>query len=319
MDVNPLVGEALSRTFLHDYYLERAIMEKVWIKEDLGIATFPLMEKGLKGFMDFVASLNLQYIEIRSERPYALPQDVERGALENIQERLASLSLRPIIHSAVYDINVASLNPLIRKASIRQTLESIRFAAKIGAKIVIIHPGRLPKDYPPAYLKNSRINLLTSLNVMARMAGRMGVMLAIENSPRGRAHRLVTSPQEHLYILRRVGSSYLGALLDIGHAHTWGVDLREYIRSLADYILLFHLHDNRGQADEHLPLGRGTSDLRGVGEEIQRMKKRHPVILNMRRREDIAESIRFFEGMEKSKGLGRILGKRGFLHKEVNS
>jgi sugar phosphate isomerase/epimerase len=294
-------------------------MEKEWIKEDFGIATFPFMEEGLKGFMDFAFSRGLQYVEIRSERPYALPQDMERGELESIQQKLVSLSLKPIIHSAVYDINVASLNPLIRKASIRQTLASIRFATKIGAKIVIIHPGRLPKDYPPEYLKNSRINLLTSLNVMARMAGRMGVMLAIENSPRGRAHRLVTSPQEHLHILRRVGSPHLGALLDIGHAHTWGVDLREYIKSLTDYILLFHLHDNRGQADDHLPLGRGTIDLRGIGEEIQRMKKRHPVILNMRRKEDIAESIRFLEGMGKSKGLSRILGKRGFLHTEVNS
>ena len=294
-------------------------MEKGWTREDFGIATFPLMEEGLRGFLDFAASRGLQYVEIRGEKPYAFPQDMERGEFEGIQEKLASLSLRPIIHSAVYDINVASLNPLIRKASIRQTLESIRFAAKIGARIVIIHPGRLPKDYPSVYLKNSRINLLTSLDVMARMAGRMGVMLAIENSPRGRAHRLVTTPQEHLHILQHVGSPHLGALLDIGHAHTWGVDLREYIRSLADFILLFHLHDNRGQADEHLPLGRGTIDLRGIGEEIQRMKKRHPIILSMRRKEDIVESIRFLEGMNKSKGLGRILGKRGFLHTEVSS
>lgn len=318
MDVNPLVGEKTSPTFLHNQYLERTFMERLWTREDFGIATFPLLEEGLVGFMDFAASLGLKYVEIRGERPYALPQDVERGELENIQEKLASLSLRPIIHSAVYDINVASLNPLIRKASIQQTVETIRFAAKIGAKIVIIHPGRLPKDYPSVYLKNSRINLLTSLNVMARMAGRMGVMLAIENSPRGRAHRLVATPQEHLHILRRLGSPHLGALLDIGHAHTWGVDLREYIRSLADYIVLFHLHDNRGQGDEHLPLGKGNIDLRGVGEEIQRMKKHHPLILNMRRKTDIEQSIQFLEGLGRGKGLSRILGKRGFFVSEMN-
>jgi hypothetical protein len=48
------------------------------------------------------------------------------------------------------------------------------------------------------------------------------------------------------------------------------------------------------------------------------MKKRHPLILNMRRKEDIAESIRFLEGMGRNKGLGRILGKRGFLVTEVH-
>ncbi|RLB05985.1 MAG: hypothetical protein DRG50_06290, partial [Deltaproteobacteria bacterium] len=258
----------------------RGFMQKLLSRENLGIATFPLLEEGLEGFLSFAASLGLGYVEIRSERPYALPQDMEKRGLESIQEKLSSSSVEPIVHSSVYDINIASLNPLIRRASIRQTVEAIRFAAKIGAKIVIIHPGRLPKDYPPAYLKNSRINLLTSLNVMARIAGRMGVMLAVENSPRGRAHRLVATPQEHLYILRRLGSPHLGALLDLGHAHTWGLNLREYIRSLAEYILLFHLHDNRGEVDEHLPLGKGSLDLKGVGEEIQRMNKRLPLILS---------------------------------------
>lgn len=289
----------------------------MWFRQNLGIATFPLMEEGLEGFLLFAASLGLKYVEIRSERPYAFPQDIGKKETERIGEKLTCLSLEPIIHTAVYDINLASLNPLIRKASIRQTIESIKFAAKIGAKIVIIHPGRLPKDYPLMYLKNSRINLLTSLTVMARMAGRMGVMLAIENSPRGRAHRLVATPQEHLYILKRLGSPHLGAVLDLGHAYTWGLDLRECIRFMAEYILLFHLHDNRGRADEHLPLGKGNLDLKGIMGEIQRLTKHLPLILNMRRKEDIEESVKFLEKMGKGRGLGRLLGKKGVPITEV--
>jgi len=285
-------------------------MVTVWSKENMGIATFPLMEEGLDGFLDFAASLGLKYVEIRNERPYALPQDVSAAEMEHIRDKLTGLNLEPIIHSAVYDINIASLNPLIRTASVRQTVESISFAARLRAKIVIIHPGRLPKDYPPGFLKNSRINLLTSLTVMARLAGRMGIALALENSPRGRAHRLVATPQEHVYILNKLESSHLGALLDVGHAATWSLDLREYMRLLGKYMLVLHLHDNRGDADGHLALGKGRVDIKGVGEEIMRLKKPVPSILCMRRRSDFKASIEFLERMERGKKWQRILRKK---------
>jgi len=290
----------------------RVIMGTVWSKNTMGIATFPLMEGGIDGFLRFTSSLALRYVEIRNERPFALPQDMGQREIASLRERLDALSLEPIVHGAVYDVNIASLNPLIRKASIRQTVESIRFAGKLGARILVIHPGRLPKDFPAEYLRNSRINLLTSLNVMARIAGRVGVMLAIENSSKGRAHRLVASPREHLYIVNKLASSHVGALLDVGHAHTWGLDIGEYIRSLGDHLVLVHLHDNRGGADEHLALGKGTLDLKGVGAELGRLPKRVPIILCMRRSGDFEESIKYVSKIDHLKGLGRLL-KRGKL------
>ena len=273
------------------------------LRQRLGVSTFPFMEGGMEAFLEFVSSLGLRYVEIRSERPYALPQDLEREGAEGLREKLQALGLEPILHSAVYDINLASLNPLIRRASIRQTVESIRLASLLGAKIVVIHPGRLPKNYPREYLSNSRINLLTSLRIMARIAGRMGVTLAVENSPRGRAHRLVATPQEHLYILEKVSSPHIGALLDLGHAHTWGFDLREYINLLKDHVVAFHIHDNHGSSDEHLPLGKGNMDVRGVMEEIRSMDRALPVILILHNRKDVSESLAFLEREQRERGI----------------
>jgi len=273
------------------------------LRQRMGVSTFPFMEGGMEAFLEFVSSLGLRYVEIRSERPYALPQDLEREGAEGLRERLQDLGLEPIVHSAVYDINLASLNPLIRRASIRQTVESIRLASLLGAKIVVIHPGRLPKNYPREYLSNSRINLLTSLRIMARIAGRMGITLAVENSPRGRAHRLVATPQEHLYILEKVSSPHIGALLDLGHAHTWGFDLREYINLLKDHIVAFHIHDNHGSSDEHLPLGKGNMDVRGVMEEIRSMDRALPVILILHNRKDVSESLAFLEREQRERGI----------------
>ena len=177
----------------------------------------------------------------------------------------------------------------------------------IGAKIVVVHPGRLPKDYPRDYLGTSRINLLTSLNLMAKIAGRMGIKIAVENSPRGRAHRLVATPQEHLYILRKVASPHIGALLDLGHAHTWGLDLKEYIRILSEEIILFHIHDNHGSRDEHLPLGKGNMDLKGVMEGVNACGKEVPLILVMRRWGDVRESLSQWERLEGGVSLWRRL------------
>jgi len=287
-------------------------MGTVWSKNSMGIATFPRMQGGIDGFLRFASALSLRYVEIRNERPFALPQDMDQGEIASLRERLDELSLEPIIHGAVYDVNIASLNPLIRKASIRQTVESIRFAGTLGARRLVVHPGRLPKDFPVEYLRNSRINLLTSLNVMARIAGRAGVILAIENSAKGRAHRLVASPREHLYIVNKVGSSHVGALLDVGHAHTWKLDIAEYIRSLGEHLVLVHLHDNRGDADEHLALGKGTLDFKGVGAELGRLPKVVPLVLCMRRSGDFENSIKYLRKIDHPRGLGRFL-KRGRL------
>ena len=282
------------------------------LRERLGLSTFRQMEGELDFFLDFASSCGVRYVEIRGERPYRLPQDLGRGKAEELRAKLEERGLEPIIHSPVYDVNIASLNPLIRRASIRQTLESARFASLLGARVVIIHPGRLPKDFPRDYLSNSRINLLTSLTVMARIAGRLGVSLAVENSPRGRAYRLIATPQEHLYILRRVASPHLGALLDLGHAHTWGLDLREYIRMLADYLLVCHLHDNHGHEDEHLPLGRGTMDLKGVLTELQGLERAVPLVLVLRKKEDVLESLSYLEGLEGERGgILRRIFRRG--------
>lgn len=278
------------------------------LRERLGICTFRQIEGELEFFLDFVSSCGVRYVEIRGERPYLLPQDLGREKAEELRVKLEERGLEPIIHSPVYDVNIASLNPLIRRASIRQTLESVRFASQLGARVVIVHPGRLPRDFPREYLSNSRINLLASLVVMARIAGRMGVSLALENSPRGRAYRLIATPQEHLYILRKVASPHLGALLDLGHAHTWGLDLREYIRVLGDHLLLCHLHDNRGRDDEHLPLGKGSLDLRGVLEEVERLGRVVPLVLVLRRKEDVLESLSYLEGLE---------GERGGIFKRI--
>ena len=55
-------------------------------------------------------------------------------------------------------------------------------------------------------------------------------------------------------------------VLDIGHAHTCGT-LQDFLAHPA--LTHVHLHDNSGEGDEHLALGKGRIDLMPVLQKIQ--------------------------------------------------
>jgi sugar phosphate isomerase/epimerase len=50
----------------------------------------------------------------------------------------------------------------------------------------------------------------------------------------------------------------LGFHLDVGHAHVGRLRLDNVLEHLGPRLLHVHLSDNRGQSDDHLPLGAGT-------------------------------------------------------------
>ena len=62
--------------------------------------------------------------------------------------------------------------------------------------------------------------------------------------------------------MEKYASKNFGCCLDVAHAnvsaHKSGRDVVEYIRMLQPYIIVAHLHDNDGSADQHLVPGTST-------------------------------------------------------------
>ncbi|MEI6845462.1 MAG: TIM barrel protein [Candidatus Firestonebacteria bacterium] len=81
-------------------------------------------------------------------------------------------------------------------------------------------------------------------------------------------------------IRKAISSKRLGMLLDLGHmniAVKKGLidrkDLKTYIASLPLPIIELHVHDNKGEEDSHLPLGRGNMDYAEVFKLLKDSKK----------------------------------------------
>jgi sugar phosphate isomerase/epimerase len=161
------------------------------------------------------------------------------------------------VHAPLSDINIASFSDRVREASLAEVLETIRIGGELGVKCVTVHPGLVS---PSSSLDQERVRALVreALLKVSKASEEHGVPVAVENMPRMR-WLIFREPQELLKVIEGTG---LGICLDVGHANTSGNT--DAWLELADRFMNVHLHDNRGERDEHLVLGEGTVPLARV-------------------------------------------------------
>jgi len=174
----------------------------------------------------------------------------------------------------------------------RAALVSMELAAEIGARVVVLHPGRVhPRDWV-----NRRAALLAYerdvLSVVADRAQVLGVRIAYENiSPNPRViDGLETSyslhPAELAEQLEALAHPAVMACVDISHAQQgaglWGFDMLAACLRLAPHIGHIHYSDSTGWpatvasrhmgeahflglGDMHAPPGMGLVDFEALG------------------------------------------------------
>jgi sugar phosphate isomerase/epimerase len=193
----------------------------------------------------FEALNKIEYFEITHERPFREISD-DKSTIDLIN----SYELKYTIHSAYTDLNIASFNKAIQKASINEIERSIDFAVDIDSDIVVIHPGIV------SYTARNQVDFVYSLGrdsliELKDYAKDRGVNPCIENLPaiQGFMYQDINLLNETLTELD------MPMTLDIGHAHTAGFAPEEMYFDCVKHI---HVHDNPGDEDSHLTLGEGS-------------------------------------------------------------
>jgi sugar phosphate isomerase/epimerase len=139
-----------------------------------------------------------------------------------------------------------------RRAFLRESVEDVRVAAHLGARAIAFHLGN-DLDLPPgggdARLAEANAEVLRPA---VRAAEEEGVALALENHCHGWGDRW-----EHLRaVAALLDSDAVGFTLDSGHAVVAGLRPEVMARAMGRRLVLTHLHDNDGTADQHRPAGR---------------------------------------------------------------
>ena len=175
-------------------------------------------------------------------------------------------------------INIASLDPSIRKISLQHIKKSILFCKKINAKLYTFHPGFLSdpdgegsgkdKNYDFRWknintgkrYKLAWKNMVSSINKIILISKKYKVKIAIETEGSFNAsnHLLMQRPSEYIKFMKIFKSKDIGINLNLGHLNLASKKFKFnkflFTKIISDYICAFECSHNHGKNDDHLPL-----------------------------------------------------------------
>jgi xylose isomerase-like TIM barrel protein len=220
-----------------------------------------LHERLHPGILDKLASGGVQGIELfamRGHFDYEDPQHIrEIASWFSSQSDVAFQSMHAPMFAGTlrerYDnppLNIAAKERKDRISAMDEIKRAIAVAEAIPFRFLIVHIG-VPAD---TFDDHKFEGALTSIEHLRAFAKPLGVRLLLENIPNE-----LTAPQKLVEMIRTLHYDDLGVCLDTGHAHI-AAGVEPALQAMLPHIRSVHVHDNKGEADEHLWPGDGTID-----------------------------------------------------------
>ena len=177
---------------------------------------------------------------------------------------------RLTLHAPFQDLLPGALDEIILSSSRRRLRQAFRLLPVFKPVTIVCHLGYDAKLYQwerQDWLDRSA----ATWKEFTTLAATHGVTVMVENV-------YETDPNLFLELLILVKAPNLQICLDVGHLQAFGGgDYDLWLHILWPHIGQLHLHDNRGDQDDHLALGQGTVPLKNVLRFLA-MQGRQPLI-----------------------------------------
>ena len=201
-----------------------------------------LADQGFDEFEIMVHPGHLWPSDMSAEQRRALRQTIESGKL-----KLVSLNMPNI------DINVAAAAQGMRIYSLKLLVETVRLAGELGARGVVIGPGKANPLFPASPDELTKY-FFEALDLLCPVAESAGTSLWVENMP----FAFLPGIGELLAALKQYGNDAVRIIYDIPNAYFIGEDFADGLQQCRPLLELVHLSDTGRQAYRHDPVGLGT-------------------------------------------------------------
>ncbi|MCR4772471.1 MAG: sugar phosphate isomerase/epimerase [Oscillospiraceae bacterium] len=179
-----------------------------------------------------------------------------------VAEKMRSAD-RFTFHAPFNELCPAAIDPLAVELAERRYTQAFALASRLGINKIVVHSGYIPLIYYKSWFTER------SVEFWKRLLDGVGsdVVLCLENV-------MEDEPELLTNIVRSVNDPRFMMCLDVGHAHCESsLPVTEWIDCMKEYIRHVHIHNNRGEKDEHAALFDGTLDM---PEALKKLEKDCP-------------------------------------------
>lgn len=240
---------------------------------DLAVSTYTgLGRLPLGDLLRTLADSGHEQVEILAAPPHVDLEDLGsavasiRSVLRDTGQRVTS-----VVPSGV-DVNLASTQQGMRRWSQQQFLAAAALASELGARRVVVHPGRRHPLRPHAR-QELWDRVLDGLSVIVERAGAYGLDVLLENVPTG----LIDTARECSEMIDLL-RGHVGLCFDVANAFMVE-DVAHAIRSLPAAPDLVHVSDTRHDRWLHDPLGSGDVEWDEVTAALLEISYAGPVVM----------------------------------------
>ena len=160
-------------------------------------------------------------------------------------------------HAPFEDLWPGARDEEARRLAVRRMRQAIALAPTFRPRGIVIHGGYHGWIYDfdsDRWLEPARRTIEEVLDT----AEKVGVDLFLENV-------FDESPGNLLRLKDAIGSKRLGFCFDAGHAALFSaLSAHKWVEAFGPNLRELHVHDNLGRRDDHLPVGEGAINFRGI-------------------------------------------------------
>jgi len=238
---------------------------------NIGLSMLFCLGEPFPSLLKRLNEVDVNCVELIDESQHALNSKRVK-ALKNLAN---SKGLDFTVHAPFVDINIASLNPVLRRVMLKRLEKSIACSHKLQCRQWVFHSGWKTgvSEFYPNF--DWQLNLRSARTLLA-VARKYDMDISIENTAEPFPF-LVKKMQDFALFYSELGSD-IGLTLDIAHAHTSRQAL-EFIEKFSDKIVHVHVSDNEGKYDSHRGIGHGNIDWNAIADALKRIRYRGIVML----------------------------------------